>query len=238
MNLKTPMLSLLALCCCVAFTFAQETTKTAQCKDGKCPATQCKDGECQDGKCSDCPIAKAMEALPKMTYQVGEESTCCSKSAATLAKKHNKPIHFVVAKKTYDNEQKAFASLVETTESFVNEFVTPCKCDVSGVTKIAGEACNCPVQAGKHTELVKAAVGKVKMTYAVGEKTCSCPMEAAKLAKNTNAKKEFVVAGEKTCCEMTARLNLARAKYKAAVSAMVAAKKKAAGTEAKTQKAG
>ncbi len=45
-------------------------------------------------------------------------------------------------------------------------------------------------------------------------------MEAATLAKSSGAKKEFVVAGEKTCCEMTARLNLARAKYKAAVEAL------------------
>lgn len=177
--------------------------------------------ECQ----GECPIATAMGNLPKMTYKVGEEATCCSESAAALAKKAEMPIHFVVGKETFEAKEAAFTSLVEQTEAYVKEFITPCKCEVSGTTKIAGKTCNCPVEAGSTAELVKTAAAKVQMTYAVGEKTCNCPMEASKLAKTSGAKKEFVVAGEKTCCEMTARLNLARAKYKAAVEALVANKK-------------
>lgn len=209
MNLKTPLMAALAFVCLVGISFAQETEK---CEDGKCPTGAC-------------PIAKAMEALPVMTYKVGEESTCCSESAAKLAKKSSLPVHFVVAKKTYDQQDKAFTALVKQTESFVKEYTTPSKCEVSGTTKIAGKSCSCSVEAGKTAELVKAAVSNVKMTYAVGEKTCNCPMEAATLAETSGAKKEFVVAGEKTCCEMTARLNLARAQYKAAVEAMAATSK-------------
>jgi hypothetical protein len=174
--------------------------------------------ECQ----GECPIAAAMESLPKMTYKVGEEATCCSESAAELAKKSEMPIHFVVGEETFEAKEAAFTALVEQTETYVNEFITPCKCEVSGKTKIAGKACDCPVEAGKTSELVQAAANKVQMTYAVGEKTCNCPMEAAKLVEASGAKKEFVVAGEKTCCEMTARLNLARAKYKAAVEVLAA----------------
>lgn len=209
MNLKTPLVAAFALVCLVGFSFAQEAEK---CQDGSCPT-------------GTCPVTKAMKDLPVMTYKVGDKSACCSKSAAELAEKASLPIHFVVAKKTYDQQGKAFTALVEQTESFVKEYTTPCKCDVSGATKIAGKSCNCPVEAGKTAELVKAAVSKVKMSYAVGEKSCNCPVEAATLAKSTGAKKEFVVAGEKTCCEMTARLNLARAQYKAAVEAVVATKK-------------
>lgn len=183
--------------------------------------------ECQ----GQCPIAKAMGDLPKMTYKVGEEMVCCAESAAALAKKSEMPIHFVVGEKSFEAKEAAFTSLVEQTESFVKEFVTPCKCEVSGKTTIAGKSCNCPVEAGSRAELVKTAAAKVQMTYAVGEETCNCPMKAAEMAKTSGSKKEFVVAGEKTCCEMTARLNLARAKYKAAVEALAA-------TEAKTETAG
>ena len=178
--------------------------------------------ECQ----GQCPIAKAMGELPTMTYKVGEETTCCSESAAALAKKSEMPIHFVVGEKTFEEKEAAYTSLVEQTEAFVNDFITPCKCETSGVTKIAGKSCNCPVEAGNTAELVKAAAKKVQMTYAVGEETCNCPMKAAEMAKASGAKKEFVVAGEKTCCEMTARLNLARAKYKAAVEALAASQAK------------
>lgn len=211
MKTKIAMLAMFAMVATVSLAFGQEATQDKT--------------ECQ----GQCPVTKAMGDLPKMTYKVGEEVTCCSQSAAALAKKSEQPVHFVVGKKSFENKEAAYTSLVEQTESFVKEFITPCKCETSGVTKIAGKACNCPVEAGKTSELVKTAAAKVQMTFAVGEKTCNCPMEAAKLAKTSGAKKEFVVAGEKTCCEMTARLNLARAKYKAAVEALAAATKKTEG---------
>lgn len=209
MKLISTFAAMIAIVCCAAFVNAQETSAEK-------PAAECK---------GECPIAKAMGNLPKMTYKVGDEATCCSESAATLAKKASKPIHYVVAKQTFESKEKAMVSLVETTEKYVSTFITPCKCDASGSTKIAGKACNCPVEAGKTAELVKAAAAKVSMSYAVGEKTCHCPNEAATLAKTSGAKKEYVVAGKKTCCEMTARLNLAHAKYKAAVEALASAEK-------------
>jgi hypothetical protein len=206
MKLMSTLAAIMAIVCCATFVNAQEMA-------AKKPTAECQ---------GECPITKAMGQLPKMTYKVGTESTCCSESAAALAKKSSEPIHYVVGKQTFETKDKAMASLVETTEAYVSTFITPCKCDVSGSTKIAGKACNCPVEAGKTAELVKAAASKVSMSYVVGEKSCNCPKEAAALAKNSKAKTEFVVAGEKTCCEMTARLNLAHAKYKAAVEALAA----------------
>ena len=204
------LLALLAVAAFGAFAQAQEMEKSeAQC-DGACP------------------IAAAMGDLPKMSYQVGEESVCCANEAAALAEKSGDAIQYIVGENTFADKEAAMVSLVETTESYVNEFITPCKCDVSGVTKIAGKSCDCPVDAGKKAELVSTAVADIKMSYAVGEETCDCPNHAAALAKSTGAEKTFVVGEETTCCEMTARLKLAHAKYKAAVQALASTDEAAA----------
>ncbi len=201
---------------------AQETAT-----EGK-TCTQCPSSKAMASsqECSGCPVSAAMAKLPKMTYKVGDEATCCSESAAALAKEHSKPIHFVVADKTFEDKQKAYTALVETTEKFVNAFVTPAKCEKSGKTSIAGKSCGCPVEAGKHAELVKKAVGEVKMTYVVGEEKCNCPTQAKAMAKDSDAKTTYVVAGKETCCNLEARLNLAKAKYAAAVKALASTEKK------------
>jgi hypothetical protein len=216
----------------------------AQEKCDKCPASkdasvavkaECSGDSCSkcDGEeCKSCPVTLAMAKLPKMTYKVGDEAVCCPTSAAKLAEEKKAPMHFVVGEKVFEDKSKAFVSLVEQTESMVNEFVTPCKCDKSGVTKIAGAACKCPVEAGKKAELVSTAVKGIEMTYTVGEETCNCPTKAAEMAKTSGEKMTYVVGEEKTCCNMTARLNLAKAKYKAAVQALAAADTEAPKTEA------
>lgn len=168
-----------------------------------------------------------MKNLPAMTYKVGDETTCCSKSAAELVKKHSKPMHYVVGKKTFEKKEAAYTALVESTEKFVNAFVTPTKCEKSGKTSIAGASCGCPVDAGQKSELVKKAVGEVKMSYVVDGKKCNCPNEAKALAaKSEEAKTTYVVAGKETCCNLEARLNFAKAKYAAAVKAIASTAKK------------
>lgn len=183
--------------------------------------------ECQ----GECPISLAMAKLPTMTYQVGSEKTCCSESAAKLAKDSNEAIHFVVAEKVYEDKTEAMTALVEKTEAMVEEFITPCKCEVSGKTTIAGETCSCPVQGEKNVEMVKAAVQAVSVSFKVGDESCNCPMKAKELAANSDAKLTYVVDGEETCCSMTARLQTARAKYKAAVEALANVSAAAAGEE-------
>ena len=202
----TSLLALLAVVAFGAFAQAQEMEESTQCE-------------------GECPIAAAMGDLPKMTYKVGEESVCCANAAAELAEKTGESINYVVGEESYTEKEAAMTSLVETTEAFVTEFVTPCKCDVSGVTKIAGKSCNCPIDAGKKAELVSTAVSGISMSYVVGEETCNCPNKAAALAQTSGEKQFYVVGEEKTCCEMTARLNLARAKYKAAVEALASVDK-------------
>ena len=202
---------------------AQETSSEAK----TCSACPSKSAVAEKGEsCSSCPVSIAMNKLPKMSYKVGDKSTCCSESAAALAKEHSKPIHFVVADKTYEDKTEAYTALVETTEKFVNEFVTPSQCEKSGKHSIAGKSCNCPMQAGKYAEIVKKAVSDVKMTYVVGKEKCECPTHAKALAAKSDAKTTYVVSGKETCCSLEARMNLAKAKYAAAIKALASNEEK------------
>ena len=197
---------------------AVATADSAKVCDAKCAST------CSGG----CPIEAAMAKLPKMTYQVGKESTCCAQSAAKLAKDHDAPIKFVVADKTYETKNVAMVALADATEAYVKGFATPKTCSVSGKTTVAGKELCCDVMAGMRAKVAKEAMAKVNMTYMVGEKECHCPTEASTLAKTSGAEKYFVVGKEKTCCNTTARITLAHAKYKAAVEALAKADASAA----------
>ncbi len=209
---------------------AQEAEK--QCD--KCPSqsatvatasAECSGGTCEKS-CTECPVSAALAKLPKMTYRVGTEDICCSESAAKMAEEKKTPLHFVVGEKVFEDKTEAYTSLVEQTEAMVTSFVTPSTCSKSGTHTVAGKSCKCAVQAGKNAELVKTAIKDIKMTYAVGEKSCNCPHEAGSIAKTSGEKMTYVVGEEKTCCNMTARLTLAKAKYTAAVKALVAAEAK------------
>ena len=216
---------------------AQETSNKAKCS--KCPAQSTSVAAQTADETATCPVSAAMAKLPKMTYTVGEESICCADSAKALAEKAQLPIKYVVGDKTFDDNEKAFVSLVERTESFVNDFVAPSTCETSGTHTVAGKSCSCSVEAGKNAELVKAAVEKVQMTYVVGKKTCSCAAMAGEMAEKAGEKVTYKVGDEEaTCCSMAARLNMAHAKYKAAVQALLTTKQPAQDAEAKTETTG
>jgi hypothetical protein len=190
--------------------------------EGKCPATQTTSlaGDDDRQTTGQCPIEAAMEKLPAIAYKVGGEAACCKNSAAALAKKSGKPIEYTVGDKSYSDEHEAFTALVETTEKFVANFTTPCKCEVSGKTTVAGESCDCPIKAEEMAQAVKKATDAVAMTYTVGKDACDCPVQAKEMATKSGEKIVYTVNGESCECEMTARLNLARAKYRAAVEAL------------------
>jgi len=178
-----------------------------------------------DATAGTCPVAAAMEKLPKMMYVVAKEKVSCDKMAAELAQKHSQPIHYAVAEKTFEDKASAMNALVEETESFVTAFVAPSKCEVSGNVTVAGKSCSCPVEGDARTQLVAAAIEKVSMKYAVAGKEAACSNCAAAMAKEASAPIEYVVGDQKTTCQVTARLNLARAKYQAAVQAVAASEK-------------
>lgn len=177
--------------------------------------------------CSACPITAAMGKLPQMAFLVGEEQCHCPKKAASLAEKSNTPIRFAVLDETFDSEADAKLALIEATEEFVANFGEPHVCSVSGSTTIAGETTQCSKTAAKMASLVKDAMKQVHLSYKVGDEVCHCPNKAASLASQSGEKKLFVVGEECTGCEMTARLNLARAKYRAAVEALLEAQQQA-----------
>jgi hypothetical protein len=199
----------------------------AQADCGKCgPGEKCSSATCSAAKCDagkGCPITAAMKQLPKLTYAVGEKKACCQEAAAKLAKESSGHIHFVVGKKEFDSESDAQMALIEATEKFVADYTKPHTCPESGKLTLAGQGQSCEKTAAHTADLMQKAMAKVKFTYLVGDKECSCPLQAGQLAKESGKEKLFVVGEEKTCCEKTARLNLARAKYKAAITAMVEA---------------
>lgn len=190
---------------------------------GKCDGVCAKDG-------STCPVTAGMAKLPKIAYMVGDQALCCEESAKATALAAKTKLVYLVGTEKFDSSDKAFVSLVDQTEKFVSSFATPSTCKISGATTVAGETMTCSVKAGEVASKVKKAMDSVAISYKVGEKCCSCPVEAKALAANKKLKTLFVVDKEETECEQTARLNLAVAKYKAALMAMVPEK-----TEAKVQ---
>jgi hypothetical protein len=219
-------LSLVAVIAIVAASLRADEEQQAP---GKCGSAACATGKCA-GACSEatavaktaetCPMTVAMEKLPKMVFVVGGEETCCPTSAGELAEKSGKKVHYVVAKKEFDDEAKAQAALLKATEAFVAAFAEPKKCSVSGKVTVAGKEHCCENGASATSKLVKAAMDKVQMSYKVGDESCHCPNEAAKLAKDSGKEKIYVVGDVESCCDVTARLHLARAKYMAAVKAL------------------
>ncbi len=208
---------------CASCPATKETSKGATSKDsgktcakGKCPASGGVD-------CKDCPITTAMKQLPQMTYAVGAEKTCCPKTAAKLAEKSGADVQYVVGDKSFEKEAEAKQALADATEQFVAAFAKPKVCSKSGNITVAGQKACCESTAAEMAKVASAAMEKVHMSYVVGEKSCNCPVEAEKLAKDTGEVKLFVVGEEKTACNVTARLNLARAKCKAAVVALMQA---------------
>ena len=208
--------TLLAVAVLASASYGEVTAKLESLKSetGKACDKQCAK------ECGSCPIQTAMSKLPKMTYLVGKEATCCSESAAKMAKEHDSPIKYVVANKTFAEKGKATLALADATEQFVKAFTTTKECKVSGKFTVAGKELCCSVMAGERATLAKNAMKKIKMAYLVGDKKCACPNEAASLAKKTGEDKVFVVADEKTCCSVDARIKLAQAKYKAIVEAL------------------
>ncbi len=172
-----------------------------------------------------CTVTAGMAKLPKLSYMVGTKSLCCEESAKATAAETSAKVKYVVGTEKFESSEKAFASLVTQTEKFVSTFATPSTCSVSGLTTVAGESMTCSVAASEVASKVKKAMDSVAISYKVGDKTCNCPVEAKTLAAAKKAKTLFVVEKEETECEQTARLNLARAKCKAALLAMAPAAK-------------
>jgi hypothetical protein len=190
---------------------------------------QCSKESCSKAACSktastgSCPVSEALADLPELTFTVGDKALCCEQSANAVAKESNSKVQYLVAKKAYDNKDEAMVALADATEEFVAEFATPHTCSVSGQTTVAGTSTSCSVTAGKLASITKEAMSEVTLAYKVGDEQCSCPTQAASLAKSSGKAKQFVIGNETTSCSVDARIKLARAKYEAAVKALAKA---------------
>ncbi len=198
----------------------EQVAAKAEC-DAPCDATAKVAATAAAGQC---PVSAAMGCLPKIEHRVGDQVTPCADTAKKLASEGGQPIEFLVAGKAYATEQEAFAALVTETETFVAGFAeVGATCPATGKTKVAGKDFSCADSAGKYAGVAKAAMEKVAMTYAVGDEKTTCAVTAGKVAEAKGDKIQYLVGGEQTPCELTARLKLAQAKYKAAVQALAAA---------------
>ena len=179
----------------------------------KCKVTAAKE------ECASCPVAKAMDALPKISYIIaGEASTCCK--SATAAADAGKEVKYVIAGKEHCCPTAAKDAQIDATEKFVASFASTHACDSSGKTFVGNKGYECGQHATTIAALAKKAMDGVKATHLVGDKEFCCPTAAGEAAEKDGAKVTFVVAEEKTQCAKTNRMNVAVAKYKAAIQAI------------------
>lgn len=183
-----------------------------------CEKKDCKNVAAKS-ECAACPLTAAMEALPKISFIIAGEASACAKSAET-AKTEGKEVKYVVAGKEICCDKMAKDAHVEAVEKFVASFASTHACDASGKTFVGNKGYACGQHANSVATVAKKAMEQVKVTHVVAGKEYCCPNEAGKAAKEQGESVTYVVAEEKTQCAKTNRMNVALAKYKAAVLAI------------------
>jgi hypothetical protein len=234
------------LCCSVA---TAQTCPAAGKAGAVATASQDKskaEGDCAKS-CGDkagCCAKSYAAMLPAMKYRVGDATVECPDKAKELAKGDAKAIKFVVADKSFDDVVAAEKALTSAYETFTTEATT--------VKYAVGDKCvGCPMSAGelakkenkkmayrlasydfasedaakKAVASAKEAAGKVEMKTMVGDKCVGCPVEAKELASKEHKKVEYVVGESKTCCDVEAKMNLAKARALATLAALEKASK-------------
>jgi len=172
--------------------------------------------------CEACPVATAMEALPKISFVIAGEASACAKSAET-AKAAGKEVKYVVAGKELCCEKMAKDAHVEAVEKFVGSFASAHSCETSGKSYVGSKGYECSKHASTVAAVAKKAMEGVKVKHIVAGKEYCCPEEAGKVAKEAGAKVTYALADEKTECAKTSRMTVAVAKYKAAIQAIAKA---------------
>lgn len=213
----------------------------AQTKEAKEEKAGC--GGCSTGKA--CCQEAALVKMPSMGYKVGDKTVACPDEAAKLAKESKTTVKYVVGDKSFDDKGEALVAYTKELNGFVESATSTVKFSVNG------ECMACPVSAGdaakksgkpmmyrvatvdfknesdakKALAAAKEAADKVEMKIMVGDKSMSCPVSAADVAKKENKKVEYVVGESRTCCDVEGKLNLARAKAEAICSVLAKAAK-------------
>lgn len=198
-------------------------------------------GQTTEGAAPD-GIEAILASMPSMKYRIGDELTCCSKGAAAMALKADKPIQYVVGEKLFEKETDAMVALtglldervaeLKTIQYSVNGKCGRCPLSAKAIAKkantqvayvVGGTEFGDQAKAAKAVKLVSDAVANMMMTYKVGDSSYRCGKSASVKAGEAGKKMSFVVGSEATCCEVSAKLMLAKAKVRAAVEAAAAA---------------
>jgi len=130
---------------------------------------------------------------------------------------------YVVAGEKTSCDKTAQTAHLKAVETFVASFASANTCEVSGKSFVGNKDYSCNVHAKSVAAIAKKAMDAVKVSHIVAGKEYSCSVAAGEAAKAANSKLTYVVAGEKTECAATSRMNVALAKYKAAVQAIAKA---------------
>ena len=187
-------------------------------------------------------IEAVLASFPSMKYRVGDHFTGCSRTAESAAKKTGEPIHYLVGDSAFENPGQAKTKLAALLNQEIDSLKT--------VQYVAsGNSYHCPKTANKVAgengrkvayrvggfdfdshdkadsvaKLVSDRLAEVKMTYKVGDQSFCCDQAAGMTAKKTGASLHYVVEGEETPCDKTAKLMLAEAMVRAAVLTAAAA---------------
>lgn len=176
-------------------------------------------------------------SLPSVQYRIGEDTTCCAKSAA-MAKEAGKAVKYVVGTEIFENETEAEAKVAAAIGAKLQELR-------SLQFSVAGESLGCPMtaqkiaaekgttvayrvggidfpdreKAQKAVELVKDAGNDLKISYKVGDKSFCCSKMAGAECSKSGKNMTYVVGSEEAGCEKDAGRLLAKAQVRAIVTA-------------------
>lgn len=162
--------------------------------------------------------------MPKMSYRVSGEDTCCPKTAETMAKEHNGSVNYVVNNVAYDTKPEAIEAHAAQLKAYMMDLVriqyavdgecVPCptaakekaaSCESKKMQYRVGPASfDCAEKAIAASVMAYNAAKKVSMQYAVGEDTTTCSVGAKTMAKKANCSVEYVVNGKRTNCSKEA----------------------------------
>lgn len=127
---------------------------------------------------------------------------------------------YIVAGKELCCETAAKEAHLKSVEKFVASFASTHTCDVSGKTFVGNKGYECSQHAGSVAAIAKKAMDGVTTVHLVGTQEFCCPTAAGEAAEKDGTAITYVVADKKTQCAKTNRMNLAIAKYQAAVLAI------------------
>jgi hypothetical protein len=187
--------------------------------------------------------------MPVMSFKVGDKATCCPDEAAKLAKTDGKAIKYIVLDKEYAEQPEAMKALstalsdhfqrITTVQFVVGDQCMQCPMSAMSVAQKNGKKVQYRVasftfdekeKADKAVAAAREAAAKISMKVLQDGKevacnqakscdpTKSCP--AAGGSKSEAKPVEYVIGETKTCCPLTADVELQRAKILAALAAL------------------